>query len=447
MRLMLIASMLAMTLATPVGAAAPAASDDTLASLAATASPPWNPPQPIPSRRPWEQVLLFPGRVVSLPLVGLGKAAERGLAYAEGKGWVPTGPAFHPQGGARHIGISSPHMGGRAGFGASLELRQPLFSGALANRLAVRYADTFRHYNGQFVTVTGRPLELSFGNTWRPQERFYGLGTGTTTSNESDYASRQQWVRLEAASVALPDPVTPANTRVSTWIETRYQVTRSGDEPGVRSFETVFPSLAASTLDREVEHLVYGVGVLNDARAGDRHWTHGLRLLASAERHDRPVKGLALRVGEPSGAQYNRFVLEGETGASFGRTPRTLRILGRVIDQQVTASPDLMLLSDLATLGGTQGLAGYHQGRFRDTDALLLKTSYILPVSRRLELDLHSEWGSVYPDVWRDASLSSLHNTFGVALRGSYITGPVAAVGLDWSPEGVRLSYTFGRVE
>jgi hypothetical protein len=169
--------------------------------------------------------------------------------------------------------------------------------------------------------------------------------------------------------------------------------------------------------------------------------------MASAERHDAPWRAVALRVGSPSGAQFNRFQLEGETGFSFGRAPRTLRLLARVIDDNVTASADRMLPADLATLGGTQGLGGYHQGRFRDEDLLLLKTSYILPVSRRLELDLHSEWGSVYHDVWSDAGLSSLHNTYGFAVRGSYLTGPILALGADWSPEGTRLSFAFGRIE
>jgi hypothetical protein len=78
---------------------------------------------------------------------------------------------------------------------------------------------------------------------------------------------------------------------------------------------------------------------------------------------------------------------------------------------------------------------------------MLLKASYIFPVSRRLELDLHSEWGSVYGDVWRDANLGGLHDSFGIALRGCYVTGPIASIGVDVSRENIRLAYTLGGVQ
>jgi hypothetical protein len=46
----------------------PAEGDD----LGPTSAPPWNPPRAISARRTWEVVVLAPGRIVSLPLSGLG---------------------------------------------------------------------------------------------------------------------------------------------------------------------------------------------------------------------------------------------------------------------------------------------------------------------------------------------------------------------------------------
>lgn len=414
-------------------------------SLATTTAPPWNPALPVLSRRPWEYAVNFPGRVVSLPFLGLARIIEPALAYGEANGFIPTAPvARTPSSSPTRLTVAAPHLGGRAGFGGSVEVQQRLVQGA---ELGVRYANTIRDYTGTFVRLTGRPLELLYGSTWRPQERFYGIGAGTLSENRASYASRAEFLRLEATSQKPPDALFKSRTLVAGWVETRYQVMRTGRDPGAPSWELGFPELAADVLDRDVEHLVYGVRVLNDSRAGDPHWTHGMRMLAAFERHDAPIPGLALHVGSPSGAQFNRYTLEGETGTSFGRNPRTLRLLARVMDQAITQGADRMLMADYATLGGTTGLAGFHQGRFYDVDLLHVKASYVFPISRRLELDVHSEWGSVYQDVWRDAKFTNLENSYGVSLRAIYLSGPFATLGLNFSREGARVSYSFGRIE
>src|SRR5437667_5590781 len=48
-------------------------------SLGPTWQRPWNPPAAMPRRRGWERALLLPGRIVTLPLSGLGIATDRGL--------------------------------------------------------------------------------------------------------------------------------------------------------------------------------------------------------------------------------------------------------------------------------------------------------------------------------------------------------------------------------
>jgi hypothetical protein len=414
-------------------------------SLAPTTAPPWNPDAPVPARRPWEQVVNFPGRVLSLPLLGVGRLVEPVLTYGEASGWVPTSVEARPQTSRRtRWAVSAPHLGGRAGFGGSLELRQRVLQGT---ELGVRYAGTVKDYTGTFVRLTGRPLGLVYGNTWRPQERFFGIGAGTPSSGLSSYASSAEFVRLEATSEKPPDAYFKARTALAGWVETRYQVLRTGREPNVPSWELEYPELASRVLDHQVEHLVYGVSLLNDGRAGAPHWSHGTRLMASAERHDAPLPGLALHVGSATGAQFNRYTLEGETGTSFGRNPRTLRLMARVVDQSITSGADRMLMTDLSTLGGTTGLAGFTQGRFYDVDLLHVKASYIFPLSRRLEMDVHSEWGSVYGDVWQDAKFTHLENSYGVSLRAVYFTGPFASLGLNFSHEGARISYSLGRVE
>src|SRR6185436_4001008 len=63
--------------------AATAPADSAAASLEATHLAPWNPPHPIGASEPWEAVVRFPGRLVSLPLAALGQGTRKALLAAE----------------------------------------------------------------------------------------------------------------------------------------------------------------------------------------------------------------------------------------------------------------------------------------------------------------------------------------------------------------------------
>lgn len=231
------------------------------------------------------------------------------------------------------------------------------------------------------------------------------------------------------------------------WAGPRSEVTRNGREPGVLSFEQRFPGDTPGVLDRRVEHFIYGVSALMDHRAGAPHWNHGWRLLASAEQFVPPLAALALHSAAADGAKFSRYDIQAESGISVFRDPRTLRLAVHLTDQQVTSGRDHFQIADLATLGGHAGLAGFVAGRFHDTDLLLTRLTYVFPLMRRFEMDAHSEWGAVYPDVWTDASIRSLRHSQGLALRLRGDRTPLGAVGVDWSSESLRFSYALGTGE
>jgi hypothetical protein len=118
--------------------------------------------------------------------------------------------------------------------------------------------------------------------------------------------------------------------------------------------------------------------------------------------------------------------------------------MARVVDQRPDAGSPPLLPSEMAVLGDRAGLAGFDRGRFRDLDLALMRVSYIIPLSRRFEIDTHSEWGSVYHDVWTDAGFRNLEHSYGVALRGRYELGIVGSIGTDFSREGFRVNYSLG---
>ena len=127
--------------------------------------------------------------------------------------------------------------------------------------------------------------------------------------------------------------------------------------------------------------------------------------------------------------------------------PRTIRLMVRVIDQSVGSDRDHFLISDMARLGGRDGLAGFGPGRFHDLDLIHSRLMYVFPLARLFEFEVHSEWGAVYPDVWKDARFSTLKSSFGLSLRARSDAAPRGAVGFDVSSEGVRIRYALGGVE
>jgi hypothetical protein len=412
-------------------------------SLAATTAPPWNPPEPMNPRRRWERYVLMPGHLLSLPLAGLGRLTEFSMNVVEGANLLPEGFNPSPHQAHRVISVGSP---GLNGFGAAVEVYRPIFPGHLETALHARLAGTIYGYNATELGLEGRPLSLGYGYEWMPRERFYGIGPGTP-QRPADYAVQSEHfgVRLDHLRQGPRKPGEPEGTRFSLWAESRTDVTSSGRDPGLPSYVLIYPDVAIPTVGERVDHMVYGGSVSFDERAGVPHWYHGGRLLLSAERYGAPVDALTLHGSPTTGAEYMRYEGVAETGFSFFRDPRTVRLMVRVVDERPDAASAPLLPSEMATLGGgREGLAGFDRGRFHDLDLALGRVSYIVPVSRRLEFEAHSEWGSVYHDVWTDARFSSLEHSFGLALRGRYELGVLASIGADFSREGYRVSYSLG---
>jgi len=411
-------------------------------SLAATTAPPWNPAEPMYPRRRWERIVLLPGHLLTLPLAGLGRMTEGTLNFVEGSNLLPQGFNPNPHQAHRTVTLRS---AGLSGVGASLELYRPIFPGRMETALQAHVAGTVYGYNATELGITGKPLSLQYGYEWRPRERFYGIGPDSPNT-VSNYAlqSEHVGVRFDHVREGAIKPGAPAGNKFSVWAETRTDVTSTGRDPGRPSYVDVFPDVAAMSLGRRIDHFVYGGSIQLDQRIGVPHWEQGGRLVLSAERHGAPIDALTLHGSPTTGSEYMRYEGIAETGFSFFRDPRTVRLMVRVVDQRPDAGSAPLLPSELAMLGDREGLAGFDKGRFRDLDLALGRISYIIPVSRRLELDTHTDWGSVYHDVWTDARFSNLEHSFGFSLRGRYELGVLASIGADFSNEGYRLNYTLG---
>jgi len=165
-----------------------------------------------------------------------------------------------------------------------------------------------------------------------------------------------------------------------------------------------------------------------------------------AERYDKSIRALALNDAHTDAQSFTRLTWRAETGVSFGRDPRTLRLALTAVDQRLDAAGGTFLVGDLQSLGGSSGLAGFEFGRFRDHDLVHGKLSYIFPLVKNLEFDVHGETGGVYPGL-RQARIDQFRTSAGLALRFRTGAAMFGAVGCDWSSEQARLWFRVGGTE
>lgn len=431
------------------------------ATLSASTAPPWSPPAPVSSARGWESALRFPGRIVSLPFVAIGSLAERYLIRQEHHESGEREHDFAARAAALGITVLPASLGAHSGLGGGIAWVPP----GLGRRLSFESTVTSRQYNRQRVRAAIGGLNAAYISEWRPRDVFFGTGLAAPRSGESAYGEHTRTVKLLAAwgwqsfdtvavqpsdALMFRDRVRVRGpkhrTWVSAWAGPRARSVTRGRDPDRPSFELVHPAEAAGSLYRSVEHFTYGAGLSHDARRGRPHWSNGWRASVEADRYDKSIQALALHDAHTDARSFTRMTYRAEAGSSFGRDPRTFRLALTAVDQTLDASNGTFLVGDLQSLGGSAGIAGYQSGRFRDHDLIHARLSYIYPLVKNLEVDLHTETGGVYPGL-SSARLSALKSSFGTALRIRSTTRMLGAIGCDWSSEQARIWLAVGGVE
>jgi len=473
-KLALLASVLLSTsnlaaLAGPVPSVRPAgtlasASDTTAGDpdLRPSTAPPWNPAKPVADSEPWETALRVPGLILSLPIYALGHLTERGLMYVEESNFVPRVSVILARYQGAGLVVVPASLGDRTGLGAEAQVSPPFF-----RPLSAALSGSTAGYNRARVTLTAGPAGVEYVSDWRAQDQFFGFGLESRQGEVSNYAAQSEAVRAslnypwrKPELRAPPDGETmPASDESDhpwcttprfefhAWVGPRTLVLTNGRDSRKESLEERFPSLGATLLGARVEHLVYGARLERDTRSGAPHWTRGWRAGVEAERFDKAIEGLALRDGSTPARPFTRLTYEGEAAVSFRpRDPRTVRLAVKVVDQSLGAGPGLVLIPDLPHLGGREGLSGFEPGRFHDLDLVAGRLTYLFPMGRYLEMDLHSDAGGVYPDL-SEARLATLKGSYGAALRIRSVAAVLGQIGVDWSSEKVRFGFSLGGVE
>jgi hypothetical protein len=430
----------------------------TAADLAATSAPPWNPPEAVPAESGWETAVKVPGLIVSLPFNAVGQLIRGGLIVAESQDLVPKLLV--------HVGIltkfglalAPASLGTNTGWGARAVAQPPFFK-----LLKAEFSASTGSYNRTNVGLLWKGSGIDYQYEWRSRDKFFGFGQNSRSEDLSAYALQGQEVR---ASIAWPmqpvktglrpgqileDPVSeppmPGHIQpeFAMWVGPREIVMLPGRNTPLRSIDEVFPTISSQLLDQRIEHFIYAARAGIDTRTGRPHWWRGGRLVGTAERFDKPIEAFAFHDATTPSAQFTRYTGEGDLGWSFWRDPRTFRLYGKVVAVEA-ATNGLFAFQDLAHLGGDAGLYGFESGRFHERSLILSRFSYIYPLARYFEMDLHAEVGGVFNKV-KNAEASEMRPSYGLAVRIRTPMSPVAFGGLDFSREKVRLRFGIGNVD
>jgi hypothetical protein len=383
-------------------------------------------------------VLNAPLTLVSLPIRALGALSEAGLLHVQEEHYIPRA----------HYGLRATARSGivvavggiedGSGLGGAVRYTPPQTRGLLRGSLA----GTFRHYHRGIVELGPRWLTASYIHDWRPEEAFFGIGQDVDEADASDFAMQAERIGLRLGL----SRGTRWRRELEAWVGERRSVLRPGKSSDRPSVEEVFPSTAAS-LDVPHVHRIAGARVALDTRAGRPHWAHGFRIEAQAEDFG-SVDGDGLVFdGQGDSPGFRRFTLGGQVGWSFMRDPRTLRLIARVVDIQPRDESRPPALNDLSRLGGSAGLGAFEPGRFHDLDLVVVKLAYIFPVVEYGEIELATDVGGVFSDVWSVTRIDQLEQTYSVILRPRSHRAPLGAIGVSWGREGVRMRLSLGGVE
>lgn len=384
----------------------------------------------------WD-VVSFPFRVATLPLVGLGWATSAAVNVAEDARLVSRTRNLMLTLGRSGIYPAPSGLGPGSGPGLELGYAPPFArAGPIALQMGAAYSTAgYQRYRAALTARLSPALnagpEVQF---WRQTRlEFYGLGHGSREEDRSDYAV-DRW----SADLALQARPSSSVRLQASGGWTQDEV-RAGTIPQVPSVQSQFVDAELAALEGRFRYwhggLEAGLGAAEPPSRSVRGWTYGgyeywQGTAGTPFRFHRVRAGVGLMV--PLGTYQRRLL---------ARTTAT--VLEPVGDREI---PFYLL----AALGQGRDLRGYRNGRFHDRGALLGTLQYQYRLwqlgGAAVEAALFTDAGDVFRSPGRDIRLDRFRTDYGAGLR--VLFGGHTAVRLDvaFGREGTRLHLAAGPV-
>ena len=379
----------------------------------------------------WEGVLIWPFRVITFPIVIVGTGLAAGVEVLDEHNvirWVQD--RFQPLTGPFGVQVDLT-AGGLTGFGVGVAGEYTgLFGPDGRARLQGATSTTGHHLVNAGVTIpvgSRGSIEVAGGYRMRPNARYFGLGPGTSSDDQSYFRQESGWggasyihavgrfeamVEVVASTVGARDP-------------------RDEDQPPLPER---FPAEIPVGYDEFSTGVTVGLGLT--------HLDH--------DGSGRPMRGGARRARlwhfsnlDGSGLDFWTFRLEAEQFVPLWYRYHTLALRGVVawIDR---TSPDEVPFQRLMTNRFPDELRGFDALRWRDRGIAILSAEYRWPIwaNKRADatgLDLYAlaDVGQVFRNV-HDIGGGNLTTSLGVGMRLGSVRGFVARMEVAWSDEGAQ---------
>lgn len=379
----------------------------------------------------WEGVLVWPFRVITFPIVIVGTGVAAGVEVLDEHKviqWVQD--RFRPLAGPFGVQVDLT-AGGLTGFGVGVTGEYTRLFGAEGRARLQGATSTSGHHllnAGLALSLGARGrIELAGGYRMRPNARYFGLGPGSSSEDESFFRQESGWAggsytysaggfevvaEVFGSAVGAHDP-------------------RDQDDPPLAD---QFPDAIPVGYGEYSTGVTVGLGVAH----------------VDEDRSGRPTSGGSRRARvwhfsnlDGSGLDFWTFRFEAEQFVPLWYRYHTLALRGVVgwIDR---TSPDEVPFQRLMTNRFPDELRGFDSFRWRDRGLVILSAEYRWPIwanksadATGLDLYALADVGQVFRNA-HDIGGGNLATSLGVGMRLGSVRGFVARMEVAWSDEGAQ---------
>ncbi len=369
-------------------------------------------------------------RIPLYPIIGLGKALEKGMLYVEERQEDPQRfKLWQLWLQKHHLQMLGGGMGTGSGFGYGVMVFDDNFLGR-----SIRFEMPLQHstknyqqigalFNFGLLPARKVFVELNTQYRSRPREDFFGLGGASLETSRTKYKLQDRTI-----GVAVGTELSK-NTRFdfsAGHLNTNIFAGRGARFP---STDGAFPDLPG--LDRGSSLLRYGFSAMHTRLDNPFDPKDGYQL-----------QGRFYWVDSLNSENFNFY--------DYGVTANGYLPLGGGRTLAMRAAADLRHERNggqipfylMPSLGGVETMRGYRPHRFRDDNALVLTLEYRYPVAQFADFAIFTDQGQVAREPG-DFSLGGFRGSYGVGMRVKNLTGVAMRIEVARSREATRFIFSF----
>lgn len=382
------------------------------------------------SRQIWETLVALPGDIVYIPVELLFNGTEKTIEIVEESKLVPKVKSLLISDDGR-IGVL-PVYKSRLGLGAQY------FHKGINNReskltlkclVGIRQRQFYEIRMKRFSLLGGAVFsDAHIRYQFLSDEDFFGVGSGTETADESNYAHEQS-----SAAIAVGRMLN-SRTSLNTIIGFSHNIIHAGKDTDVPSITRKYSAATLPGLGEQIQLLHVRLMLQRDSRNSAVRPASGNVLSVWG--------GVYTDIGNSDygfwkfGGNWKQYI-----DISYDRT-FILRIAGEFTEPIPDQKIPFYYLSEL---GHQESIRGFERGRFRDHDMVLSTLEYRYPIGRMTDMVLFVDVGMVSDARFSKVTVHDANVGYGGGFRVWGREGLFANLELGFSREGFRYYFNLNK--